>query len=578
MGVVYRALDLKLRRLVAIKMILDPAHAGAEGIQRLQVEASTAAKVQHPAIASVYEVGEHDGKPYIVMEYVEGVSFDAELATGSMDATSIATVLRDVALALEHAHRSGVVHRDVKPANILLDAEGKPHLLDFGLARESTSLERLTVAGSVLGTPAYMSPEQAAGDTAGQGPLTDVYGLGAVLYRALAGRPVFDAPTLNMTIHKILSDDAEPIRRHAPKVPRDLETIALRCLAKEPERRYASAQAVADELDRFLRGEPILARPVGALGRAGRWIGRNKALSGALAGVVAALLALGALGAWAVQSRLEDRQDLDRRNTDRLHAVDALSEAQSKNEAGDLDGALAGYTRAIELDPLNPVAFNGRAAIEAKKKDWKAEIADLTRVLALDPRDVTAWRLRGDAHRLEGDFKTARDDYSKALALTPASAPCRYFRGLSRSHLDDVDGALEDYAKAIELDPTYVAAYLGRADLLLLKKKDQAGAIAVLTDAIDHLPTTPDFWSRRGTVLVSQGKTSFGLDDLTHAINLKPDNPASWIARARGRDRAGDAAGAIADFQKYLALSPRATDAAAVHSRIVALKGRPARK
>ncbi len=307
MGIVYEALDTVLKRSVAIKMILDPSRADPETLERFRREAQSAARVPHPGIVQVFETGEHEGKPFLVMELVAGESFEALLKRETVPPRRVVEIVRGVALALEHAHAHQIVHRDVKPANVLLDRQGKPHLTDFGLARDEAVTAQLTVTGDVLGTPAYMAPEQASGVPGAQGPHTDVYALGGLLYRALTGKPPFEAANAQALLYKVLTQEPAPLRRVKPTVHQDLETISLRCLAKEPARRYATAGAVAEELRRFLDGEPILARPAGPLERARRLVRRHRLMSAAVvvlsvAALWAALLARSAGRRSAVES------------------------------------------------------------------------------------------------------------------------------------------------------------------------------------------------------------------------------------------------------------------------------------
>ncbi len=285
MGVVYKARQLAADRVVALKMILGGGHAGEADLARFRTEAQAVARLQHPGIVQVFEVAEHQGLPYFSLEFVDGGSLDKRLNGTPLPAAQAARLVELVAEAIDAAHRRHIVHRDLKPANILLTAEGQPKVTDFGLAKALDVEQGHTATGAIMGTPSYMAPEQAGGQTKDIGPAADVYALGAVLYECLTGRPSFRAATLLDTILQALSDEPVPPRQLQPKVPRDLETICLKCLRKEPARRYATAAELADDLGRFLGGEPIRARPVGRLERGWRWCRRNPALAGALAAV-----------------------------------------------------------------------------------------------------------------------------------------------------------------------------------------------------------------------------------------------------------------------------------------------------
>jgi serine/threonine protein kinase len=263
MGVVYKARQESLERLAALKLIRDSALASPEERERFRIELETAARMRHSHIVAIHEVGEHGGRPYLVMELLEGGSLDKHLAGQPQPVALSAEMIRAVALAVQHAHEQKVVHRDLKPANILLTIDGVPKITDFGLAKrldsDSTALTR---EGSVLGTAGYMAPEQAAGRVHEIGPAADIYSLGAILYELLAGRTPFQADSWNEAIRRVLHEEPEPLTRLRPDVPRNLETICLKCLEKEPSRRYASAGALADDLDRFLKGQPVSAVPL----------------------------------------------------------------------------------------------------------------------------------------------------------------------------------------------------------------------------------------------------------------------------------------------------------------------------
>jgi serine/threonine-protein kinase len=266
MGKVYKARHIKLNRCCAVKMILAGAHATEQESERFRVEAEAAARLQHPNIVQIYEIGVTGGCPYLVLEYLEGGSLERRLGGRPMPPRQTAELIRCVAAAMHCAHEHDIVHRDLKPANILLTADGVPKIADFGLAKflsgepGSSGRGGLTQSGSVLGTPNYMAPEQAEGRLGRIGPATDVYALGAILYECLTGRPPFEASTLLETLEKVRGEEPVRPRHDHPEIPMDLETICLKCLQKEPSDRYASAGDLADDLQRFLDGEAIRVR------------------------------------------------------------------------------------------------------------------------------------------------------------------------------------------------------------------------------------------------------------------------------------------------------------------------------
>jgi serine/threonine-protein kinase len=260
MGVVYRALQLSLNRTVAIKLILRGRHASPTEQTRFLAEAEAVARLEHPGIVPIFEVGSHEGQLFFSMKYIEGQTLAGMLSKGPLPGAQAAEILVKVARAIDYAHSRGVLHRDLKPANILIDEGGEPVVTDFGLAKLLSSDNSLTHSGAVLGTPSYMAPEQAAGSRGPLGPGCDVYSLGTLLYAMLTGRPPFQAASPVDTVLMVLEQDPLPPRLINAKADRDLELIALRCLQKPPELRYLSAGALADDLRAWLAGEPIAAR------------------------------------------------------------------------------------------------------------------------------------------------------------------------------------------------------------------------------------------------------------------------------------------------------------------------------
>jgi serine/threonine-protein kinase len=283
MGIVYQAWHLRLQRPVALKMLLAGAYAQPAERERFQREAEAVAAMVHPNIVQVHDVGEVEERPYFTMELVEGGDLARQIQGTPQPARKAAGLVATLADAVQAAHQRGIVHRDLKPANVLLTGDGTPKVTDFGLAQRLEGGEGLTLSGTPLGTPSYMAPEQARGNRGAIGPATDIYALGAILYELLTGRPPFRADSGLATLQQVMADDPVPPARLNRRVPRDLETICLKCLHKEPQRRYASAQALAEDLRRFERGEPIKARPVNPVERAARWVQRRPALAGALA-------------------------------------------------------------------------------------------------------------------------------------------------------------------------------------------------------------------------------------------------------------------------------------------------------
>jgi WD40 repeat protein len=295
MGVVYRARQLSLNRIVAVKVLLHGPFSSPDFIRRFRNEAHAAASLRHPNIVAVYEIGEQGGSHFLSMEFVEGGSLAGRAAEKPLPPRRAAEYLKTIACAVEHAHQHGVFHRDLKPSNILLDTSGQPRVTDFGLAKLMNGDAELTITGQVLGSPNYMAPEQAAGKNSDRTAQADIYSLGAILYDLLTGRPPFEGETLPYLLARVQNDEPIPPRRLNPDVPLDLQTICLKCLEKEPARRYASARELAEDLERVLLGEPICARPVSDAERLLLWCRRRPVLA-ALSGALFVTLLLGGAG------------------------------------------------------------------------------------------------------------------------------------------------------------------------------------------------------------------------------------------------------------------------------------------
>jgi YD repeat-containing protein len=297
MGIVYQARDLATGQLVAIKMLHEAQEADIKRLARFHAEMLVLGRLNHPHVVRLLQVGERKGSPYLVMELLTGGNLMAKLGEQPQPARDAALLVEKLAHAIQAAHEQKIVHRDLKPANVLLTAEGEPKVTDFGLAKLLDTEVRLTTSGAVMGTPAYMAPEQAGGDTRAIGPATDIHALGLILYESLAGVRAFQGPTVVEVLDKVRTQDPTPPSKLQSEVPRDLETICLKCLHKDPARRYASAAALADDLRRYLEGRPIKARPVGLWERAVKWRRRHPVVA-ALLGVVAGLALFTVAAGW----------------------------------------------------------------------------------------------------------------------------------------------------------------------------------------------------------------------------------------------------------------------------------------
>jgi WD40 repeat protein/tRNA A-37 threonylcarbamoyl transferase component Bud32 len=332
MGVVYKARQTHPVRLVALKMVLSGGHSDHAQRARLLAEADAIARLRHPHIVQVHEVGLHEGVPFLSLEYVDGESLDRKLRGEPQPPREAATLVESLARAVHHAHQHGVIHRDLKPANVLLTADRTPKVTDFGLAKQKRP--DLTATGAILGTPSYMAPEQAAGDNRAVGPATDVYSLGAILYELMTGRPPFRGATPLETLDQVRTQEAVAPSQLQPKLPVDLSTICQQCLRKEPSRRYVSALALADDLRRFLDGKPVQARPVGPAERAWRWGRRNPGWAG-MVGTITLLLLILAIGAsvgnvWLSNALTESEANQKKSETNLTRAKRAERETEVK--------------------------------------------------------------------------------------------------------------------------------------------------------------------------------------------------------------------------------------------------------
>ena len=395
MGVVYKGRQTSLKRLVALKMILTGGHAGPEELARFRAEAEAIARLQHPNIVQIHEVGEHDGLPYFSLEFVEGGSLAqarGRRAGGSNAGPQrSAELVEMLARAIHYAHQRGIIHRDLKPANVLLTADGTPKVTDFGLAKQVESDSGQTRTGAVMGTPSYMAPEQASGQTRAIGPATDIYALGAILYELLTGEPPFRGANVVETLDRVRTQDPLPPSRRQPGVPRDLEVICLKCLAKEPGRRYGSALALAQDLERFRAGESILARPEGFVAKSWRKVRRNPIPFGAALTVMLALAGAGTVFFLTQDDR--QQAQADRFVTEVYKEIDAGPEAKEwtpaylqkmDNRIAELE-RLTGHQKAAEarkhVDDQFAQAIDGMIKAPRLEADLLARIENALAIL-----------------------------------------------------------------------------------------------------------------------------------------------------------------------------------------------------
>jgi serine/threonine-protein kinase len=591
MGIVYKARQIALDRLVALKVIRSEEMASQAELLRFQNEAESVARLDHPHIVPIYEVGQIAGQRFFSMKLVSGSSLDKKLEEFAGDLRAAAKLLATVALAVHHAHERGVLHRDLKPANILLDEHGEPHVSDFGLARRIETDSELTHSGHPMGTPSYMSPEQARGEKGAFTTATDVYGLGSILYALLTGKAPFAGSSLAETLDKVRDAAPEPPRRINDRVTRDLEVICLKCLEKDPLRRYASAAAVAADLNRWLGGEPIEARPVGQARRFWMWCRRNP-LPAALAGLVALSIMAGLAGVswkWREAALARDEKD----SINRFFNNDLLGQAQANPRGASLTvGELLDRT-AARLGGQ----FEGRPTVEASVRRTlgttyqalglydRAE-PQLRAVVALDsksqgPHDrQTLFDMNLLASLLEdaGRYAEAesalvknRDDCSRHLgASDPTTLRTEYLLGVLLGQLRRLDQAedtirhcLYHQRRALGAQHEETLRSINQLGLLLQDrgKLDEANSLAIEYEhGIRCLFGTkhPD----NVTALASRGRLRLNQGQLDEA-QLLYEAAAAESSRILGEDHTRTLA-ALGDLAMVLQKSGKQKDAAAV--------------
>lgn len=449
MGVVYRARQISLNRLVAIKMILSGNLAGEEDVKRFYVEAEAAAGLEHPNIVPIYEIGQVDGQHFFSMGYVDGGSLDRLISENTLPVRTAVQLMIHVSEAIQFAHDHGIIHRDLKPANILLarasaarqgssttldaknsskggrgsnsgtnystDLDWIPKVSDFGLAKQLNSASELTGTGQILGTPSYMPPEQAEGDNAAVGALSDVYSLGAILYRTLTGRPPFQSSSPMETILQLLHQDPVSPRQLNSSVPLELETVCLKCLQKDPAKRYSSARELAEDLQRWMQGDPILARPISAVSKAVRWTRKHPAICGSVLVVIASIAAIVGVLAKSNQSLAFERDIAIKAQKD-ADSQRTTAESRLKRAIESIDKTMARVgTKRWSMDPT--LQDERRAILENAIQFYSGLIADSSDTEEVRYQAVRGYEQVAGAKFLLNDIQGAEEACTRGLEL-----------------------------------------------------------------------------------------------------------------------------------------------------------------
>jgi serine/threonine-protein kinase len=554
MGIVYKARQKKLNRLVALKMVLSGPHARPDQLARFTTEAQAVARMQHPNIVQIYEIAELDGLPYFTLEYVDGGSLAERIHDKLLDPREAGRLMETVARAMAYAHRLNIIHRDIKPGNILMTSDGAPKIADFGLAKKLEDDSQISHSGAIMGTPAYMPPEQARGDTRNFGPAVDIYALGAMLYELLTGRPPFHGSSVIDTLQQVVTRDPLPVRQLQPMAPRDLETICHKCLQKDPAKRYLTADELADDLHRFLVGEPIKARPISSAERLWRWCKRHPREAGLIATAACLLVSVAVISTVAALNLARKNEIIatEKKNVDEQLRVSRATVGTTVNELPSIiEGGI--YTEQVRLRVLG---------LMDKLRERNPGLLDKKGVVE---RGMIATKVgQGDTFKLQRNFDKARAAYEEALALAEK---------LHTNATSDVDTAAANLALVLARLGTFsdsrgnlskAREYLNQALVLqsgIVESPrsgeiEKADALASMADTLSSLATIDlrehhigNARQRATESLAARGQALEGIskDDPRTLVNLRQSASVNRLL-AQVLEEAGDADGATKAF------------------------------
>jgi eukaryotic-like serine/threonine-protein kinase len=572
MGVVYKARQRQLNRLVALKMIRAGSQAPPQLLSRFRIEAEAVARLRHPNIVQIFDIGDVDGLPYFSLELLEGGSLAARLAGTPQPPRQAAEMVITLARAVHTAHRAGIVHRDLKPLNVLFDTDGAPKITDFGLAKRLEQQEGQTETGQVLGSPSYMAPEQASGRSHEVGPLADLYSLGAIFYEMLTGRPPFKGTTPSDTVYQVLHQEPVPPSRLQPKLPRDIETICLKCLAKEPHKRYADADALAADLGRYLAGEPIRARRTPFWERGLKWSRRHPMAATLLA--VAVVLATGLTGAAARYNAYV--RDQSRRRDEHiakiwLESSDELMHGREQLARGDLAEARESLILLLTKIQAESPDVQAEPRLFSVRQRSASVLDEVNRNLS-EQATQRADRLR------YADFARKHDDalfFDMQYSDLDAESKIRETRTAARAALDvfgardrQGDWRLKPLPSSLskqEHDDVTSGCFellmiLAEAEAQVVQGEEPRNqaeqALRILDEALTLRAPTRAYRMRRAACLARLGDTAAAARERGEAEQLPPQSAFDHFLTGQERYKRGDWSEAIVQFDAALQIQP----------------------